>query len=347
MSIQTEAHTKVLSRVRALVERGERVPGEDVASLVRVTDTNALARIARIPRERRYGRSAFFTDAHVVEYRGESADEIAAGIGGSHVSILLRPEGPRIDPERLPEAARALAGRYDVALATSAARVDHVARTIGIAHVDVLRQLQTGAPVVVTGDDAELFDEALRSTLAPAAPSAETWLAVHRAAHDVGARSVASMRYLTSERPEAYAAHLDAIRTLQDETGGFVSFVPLPAHDYAIEASYLAAPTAHQSLRAIAIARIALDNIEHIAAAPALVTDEVAYVALSYGADTIDTTIAPKGRSFELPVIGEAASMAPRFDRDVVVSRIVEARFAPVALDAAMMIRSTEIVTER
>jgi aminodeoxyfutalosine synthase len=346
MSIQSPAQSKILSRVRALVERGERVPEADVAALFTVTDTAALARIARIPRERRFGRTAFYTDVATVGYSGQDAEAVAARIGASSASIALTPLGPRIHPERLPQAARELARRFDVVVVMDAGRIAHVAATIDIAHEDVLRQVETGAPVVVGPAGAAIFDESLRASVDPHAPGAETWLGVHRAAHGIGARTIASMTYLTHEQPAAYAAHLEALRSLQDETGGFAGFVAIPVHDRSIATSYLAVPSAHQSLRALAIARIALDNVEHIAAAPALITPEVAYVAMSYGADTVDTTIAAPGAGLELPVLGEE-SAAPMLDRELVESRLVEARFVPVPLDAAYQPRVPATVSER
>lgn len=349
MNNQNDAQTRILSRVRALVERGDRVPEEDIAALFTVTDTNALARIARIPRERRFGHTAFHTDVMRVEYRGEPAVEIVAHVGASASIIALAPVGQRVEPEALPAVARALSRAASVMIATTAERVDAAARAIGCSHADVLKQLRTGAPVYVTGEGAELFDEDLRTRLAPRAVAADIWLAVHGAAHAMGVRTIASMTYLTDEKPAAYASHLEAIRTLQDETGGFAGFVPTPVHNRHRESSYLATPTAHQSLRAVAIARIALDNIEHIGVAPALVGAEVAYVALSYGADTIDTTILPASvRLFEseethgdleLPVLGESSSDRA-LTSELVASRIVEARCVPVAVDPVMMPRA-------
>lgn len=357
MSKQNDAQTKILSRVRALVERGERVPAADIAALFTVTDTGALARIARIPRERRHGRTAYHTDVLRVEFRGEKPEEIVEHIGSTTSAVALAPVGARVHPEALPAAAQAVARRTDVVIATTAERVETAARAIGCSHADVLRQLRSGAPVIVTGEGAEVFDEGTRSRFASRAVATGTWLAVHRAAHALGMPTMASMTYLTRERPEAFAAHLDAIRQLQDETGGFVCFVPVPVHNRHRDASYLATPTAHQSLRAAAIARIALDNVEHIAIAPALVGAEVAYVALSYGADTIDTTVLPASVrlveregpvGLDLPVVEgppTAAAPAPPAS-ELIASRIVEARFVPVAVSATMTARGRSASNE-
>lgn len=350
MSIVTDDQTKILSRVRALVERGERVPTVDVAALFAVTDTTALARIARIPRERRHGRSAYFTDVARVEYTGQPVETILASIGETASAIALEPIGS-VDPEGLAAAAGTIARTHEVALAMTPARIERAARTIGITHADVLGNLLASAPTVVTADGAELFDDAFRARLAPQAITTDAWVAAHRAAHALGIRSAAAMTYLTQEAPGAYAAHLDRLRSLQDETGGFAQFVPLPVHNRHREPSYLASPSAHQSLRMIAIARIALDNFEHIGAPAALVTPEVAVIALGYGADLVDT-LAHAGsvglregappESVELPVVGEAG--APRgVDGAHIASRLVEARFVPTAIGATLAPRTVRV----
>lgn len=307
MSNQADAQSRILARVRALVERGERVPAADIAALFTVADTNALARIARVPRERRFGRAAFYTDASGSDYRAETAESI-----------------------------------------------DAAAQLTGGSYADVIAHMRSTGRIYVSGEGAELFDESLRARLAPRAVAADTWLAVHRAAHEAGIRSIATMTYLTAEHPEAYAAHLEAIRLLQDETGGFAAFVPLPVHNRHHEASYRATPTAHQSLRAVAIARIALDNVEHIGVAPALVGAEVAYIAMSYGADVVDTTITPASVrmlesdaqvGFDLPVLDQSAPSAAA-ETELVASRLIEARFVPTAVDLTMTPRMDAITRE-
>jgi hypothetical protein len=356
MSFSSEGQTRLLSRVRAAVERGERVAETDIAALFEVTDTNALAGIARIPRDRRFGRSAYHTDVVRVEYGGESAEELAARIGETTSQVALVPVGPAIRPLALREAAQALARTYDVVILTNAARVDRAARTLGVEHLHVLHQLRTGAPVVVAPDGAELFDGAIRARWAGSAVAADTWLSVHRAAHELGIPTIAAMTYLTEEAPAAYAAHLETLRTMQDATSGFTGFVAMATHNRDRDASYRAVPSAHQSLRALAIARIALDTIEHIAVAPALVTAEVAYISLSYGVDTIDTTVTSSSvglvessgaRALELPVVDAAAASgsasATRFERELVESRLVEARYVPVRLDAALRERTERV----
>jgi|GEM_PF-3225635 len=344
---------KLMHRVRSFVERGERIGESDTRDLFEVKDLVAIARLARIPRERRFGRDAFYHAAHLADYRGEHPEfflselQTEATADAAELAIRCRympGDTLEIWRERLREFSRG--ARPAVAL-LSAGSIVGLAEAEGVSHEAVIGALLERGSIRITGEDAEIFDPELRASHAPGAISTSQWLAVHRAAHRLGLKTHASMAYGTVDHPAAYAAHLHAIRNLQDETGGFIAFVPMAMHNHGVDAFYLAAPTAAQSMRTTAIARAVLDNIQHIAAVPSLVTLEIAIVILSYGADTIDSTVMTEDvRSSELralggsigslPIIDESApAPAPKIDLAKVRSRIEEARWNPVAVDAS------------
>src|SRR5690606_11830353 len=129
---------------------------------------------------------------------------------------------------------------------------------------------------LVTGEEAELFDRDFRFNHAAGVISPQEWLAVHRTAHGLGLKTVAAMTYSTVDRTDEYASHAEALRALQDETGGFAAFAPMAVHNRGVKEFYLAAPTAAQTMRAIAVSRLYFDNIPHILAIPSLVTLEIA-----------------------------------------------------------------------
>jgi aminodeoxyfutalosine synthase len=340
---------KIIHRVRSLVERGERISADECRGLFEVKDLIALAKLARVPQERRFGRRAFYRDAYVADYRGEHPEffisEIETAAPADTAEIIVRcrwngAEGLALWKERL---AGLAAGRLPIVAAISAGFIARLASLEGMPTRDILVALRNAAPILVIGEEAELFDAAYRTAHAPSVISSEEWLAVHRAAHALGMKSVAAMTYSTIDHPEAYAEHLAAIRALQDETGGFIAFVPMALHNHGVAEFYLAAPTAAQTLRATAIARVFLDNIPHILASPALVTLEIALVALSYGADMIDTSITvddvhaeekPAGMVTSLPIVDEVISSAALGAAPSKVrSRIEEARWTAVAVD--------------
>ena len=121
---------------------------------------------------------------------------------------------------------------------------------------------------------------------------AEQWLRVHREWHELGGKSNATMLYGHIEKPEHRLDHLLKLRALQDETGGFQTFIPLAFHP---ENNTLGAnrpkPSGLMSLRQMAIARLMLDNFPHVKAYWQMLTINVAQVAQSYGADDIDGTV--------------------------------------------------------
>ena len=347
---------KLMHRVRSLVERGERIGGSDCRDLFEMKDLIAIARLARIPRERRFGRDAFYHAAQVADYRGEHPEffisEMETGAPAEAVELAIRchvapGETPEVWRERLREFSRA--SRRVVALfpAASIARLG----ASGASYREVLGILGESCPIRITGEGGELFDPALRASHAPSAIGSREWLAVHAAAHGLGMKTQASMAYGTVDHPEAYASHLEAIRSLQEETGGFDAFVPMAMLNHGVSEFYLAAPTAAQSLRTTAIARVFLDNIPHIVAVPSLITLEIAVVALSYGADVIDTSIATSDVGSAEPLAGTApasGTVAPlpvldEIPAPAVVgtplgkvrSRLEEARWSPIAVDAS------------
>lgn len=167
------------------------------------------------------------------------------------------------------------------------------------------------------------------------------------AAHSLNPDTTALVEYGPVDDPQGFAGALDAIRTRQDKSADLLCAVPAATRDPLAE-DYCQLPTAAQSLRAIAIARIALDNVEHIAVAPALVTAEVAYVALGYGADTIYPAITRAGVNpergtdtatvnpfVELKIVDLAPEDEPVHALDAIHGRLTEARWTPAPVNAS------------
>ena len=352
--MQSDHQTKLINRVRARLERGERISTEDCRDLFGVRDLTSLARLARIPRERKFGRRAFFRALDPVSYADASSGSavMREGAVGLAVGCASEDEPLQVWEERFRALARSATPAVPFISAGFVARLaERESTPVG----KVLSTLRAASPFFLNGNEAELFDPALRSASAPRAMGAQEWLAVHRAAHILGIGSGASMVYTVEDHPEAYAAHLDAIRSLQDETGGFLQFVPMAVHNMNVREFYLSSPTASQTFRAVAIARIFLDNIAHIAVPPALVTAEIAYVALSYGADTIDPTISvgdplfserPATGGTELTVMTPTPARPPLPTVKGIRERIDEARWNGVPLYAFFEQRATAEIAD-
>lgn len=161
----------------------------------------------------------------------------------------------------------------------------------GIPVADVLAQLRAAGMDSLPGGGAEIFAERVRRKLCADKCSAAEWLDVHRAAHRMGLRSNCTMLYGHVETVEERVDHLLRLRSLQDETGGFQTFVPLAFHPDGNALRRLPAPTATEDLRAFAVSRLLLHNVPHVKAYWVMLGIKTAQTAQWFGADDIDGTI--------------------------------------------------------
>jgi len=143
----------------------------------------------------------------------------------------------------------------------------------------------------LTGGGAEIFRKEVRSAIAKGKESAEEYLDVHRTWHKLGGRSTCTMLFGHVESLADRVDHLRQLRALQDETRGFVGFVPLPYQPENNNIPVKTPPTGFDALRTIAVSRIYLDNFDHITAYWVGLGLKLAQVALSYGADDLHGTI--------------------------------------------------------
>ena len=131
----------------------------------------------------------------------------------------------------------------------------------------------------------------VRKIIADRKVPAETWLDVHRQAHGKGMRTNATLLFGHFETPEEQVDHLTQLRALQDETGGFQAFIPLPFLPGNTEFAYLPGPTREEKLRTIAVARLVLDNFPHLKGHWVMLGEEITAEALSYGLDDLSGTL--------------------------------------------------------
>ena len=155
----------------------------------------------------------------------------------------------------------------------------------------ILVELKAAGLDSLTGGGAEIFRKEVRSAIAKGKESAEEYLDVHRTWHKLGGRSTCTMLYGHVESLADRVDHLRQLRILQDETHGYVGFVPLPYQPEDNDIPVKTPPTGFDSLRTIAVSRIYLDNFDHITAYWVGMGLKLAQVALSYGADDLHGTI--------------------------------------------------------
>ena len=141
------------------------------------------------------------------------------------------------------------------------------------------------------GGGAEIFHPEVREEICGAKASTETWLNVHRTAHQLGLHSNATMLYGHIDKSKHRIDHMIRLRELQDETGGFQTFIPLAFHPDNSRMDEIPKPSGVMDLKTMAISRLMLDNFPHIKAYWIMLGIKTAQVALSFGADDLDGTV--------------------------------------------------------
>ena len=180
---------------------------------------------------------------------------------------------------------------YVAVKAYTAVEIFYMIRNEGVSIVEGLRRLKEAGMECIPGGGAEIFDEELRRKICPEKCSAEEWLAVHRAAHNMGISTNCTMLYGHIESLEQRIDHLERLRQLQDEAPGFDAFIPLKYHSRGNRLSEAGECSVEEDLRMIAISRLFLDNIPHIKAYWVSYGKATTEMALAFGADDIDGTI--------------------------------------------------------
>jgi len=180
--------------------------------------------------------------------------------------------------------------------ALTAVEIAHLARIEKISIEDVLLRLRAAGLDSIPGGGAEVFSAGVRSTIAARKLAAEEWLQVHRTAHRLGIPSNCTMLYGHVETYADRVDHLLMLRELQDETGGFLTYIPLAYHPDNNELGARlgrqgTATTGFDDLKNLAIGRLFLDNIPHIKTHWVMNTPKVSQIALHFGVDDLEGTV--------------------------------------------------------
>lgn len=199
----------------------------------------------------------------------------------------------------------------------------------------VMEQLIEAGLGSMPGGGAEIFDPEVRTQLCEHKADGSVWFDVHRTAHELGLRSNATMLYGHIEKAKHRVDHMLQLRQLQDETGGFQTFIPLAFHPENTELENLAKPNGLFDLRMIALGRLMMDNFDHVKAYWIMLGEQTAQMALGYGADDIDGTVVheliyhdagaetPEGKTVEqLHQLIREAGREP-VERDTIYRRVI------------------------
>ncbi|MFA5863672.1 MAG: CofH family radical SAM protein [Phycisphaerae bacterium] len=171
--------------------------------------------------------------------------------------------------------------------AFTAVEINHLCNISGMDTVKVLEILIEAGLDSLPGGGAEIFSARVRHELFPNKIPGERWLDIHRTAHELGIKTTATMLFGHLETLSERVEHLLMLRDLQDKTGGFVAFVPLPVVGY----GKLKEVDGLDAIRTLAMSRLVLDNFEHIKVFWPIWGQKLSQLALSYGADDFDGTV--------------------------------------------------------
>jgi aminodeoxyfutalosine synthase len=180
--------------------------------------------------------------------------------------------------------------------ALTAVEIAHLARIEKTSEREVLVAMKEAGLTSLPGGGAEVFSTAVRATIAERKLTGEEWLRVHRVAHELGIPTNCTMLYGHVETADDRIEHLSALRGLQDETGGFLTYIPLAYHPENNELGEElgrvgSATTGFEDLKNIAIGRLFLDNIPHVKTHWPMVTPFLSQIALAFGCDDVEGTV--------------------------------------------------------
>ena len=302
------------------VESGERLSFDDTLTMYRSSDILSIGYMANLVRERMHGDVTYFnvnrhinpTDVCVASCRlcafGKrvkdptaytmSLEQVweIAGKGYAEAVTEFHIVGGLHPELTLDWFCKMLAGlkeRYPgVHLkAFTMVEVAYLAKRTKISIRETLERLKAAGVDSLPGGGAEIFSERVRRIICDHKIDGDEWLDTARTAHQIGLKSNCTMLYGHLETAEDRADHLLRLRTLQDETGGFVTFIPLAFHPQNTVLSHLPKTTGFDDLKQIAISRLVLDNIPHIKAYWIMMTPGIAQIAQRFGANDIDGTV--------------------------------------------------------
>ncbi|GAQ94173.1 aminodeoxyfutalosine synthase [Thermodesulfovibrio aggregans] len=174
--------------------------------------------------------------------------------------------------------------------AFTAVEIDYFARKSGLTVEQTLIKLKEAGLDLMPGGGAEIFNSHVRAKICPEKISGERWLEIIKTAHELGIKTNATMLYGHVESYEHRVDHLMKLRELQDQTGGFLAFIPLSyqPENNEIKVPY---PSGIDDLKTIAVSRLVLDNIPHIKAYWIMLGEKLAQLSLLFGADCLEGTV--------------------------------------------------------
>jgi aminodeoxyfutalosine synthase len=320
----TLSQQSALDEIREKVEASERLDFEDGLTLMESDDLLQLGDLADTARRRRGGgEEVYFVQnlylnqtnvcrvkckfcafavtqkqAEAYTYSPEELVEDALRqreLTGFTEIHMVGGESPHVDFGYYVDIVRKLhEAMPDVHLKCfTASEIHHMTKLSGLTHEEVLAELRAVGLGSLPGGGAEVFAERVRRLVAPGKEHPDFWFHTHRTAHGLGIPTHCTMLYGHVETYEERVDHLLRLRALQDETGGFLAFIPLAFHpeNTVFERRGWKHTSGSDDLKMMAVSRLLLDNVAHVKAYWIMMGMPLAAVALHFGADDVQGTV--------------------------------------------------------
>jgi len=227
---------------------------------------------------------------HTIDEMKQQAKKAEAlGVREFHITGSLNPDLPFTYYEEMFQALKVVAPTATIK-AFTAVEIDFFAKKYRMTIDEVYERLMAAGLDCMPGGGAEILVDRVRDVVCKGKMSSQRWLDVHEAAHLKGIPTNATMLYGHVETIEERVDHMLKLREVQDRTGKFLAFVPLSFHADNTEFSKIKSTTGFDDLKVYAVARLLLDNIDHIKLLWTYVGTKMIQVALDYGVDDVGST---------------------------------------------------------
>ena len=212
----------------------------------------------------------------------------------------------------------------------TAVELDYMFRKAKLTREQGMQQLKDAGLQSLPGGGAEIFDEAIRQEICADKVDGQGWLDIHKTAHKLGMHSNATMLYGHIESYRHRVDHMEQLRTLQDETGGFNCFIPLKFRNMDNDMSHVPEVTMVEDMRLYAIARLYMDNFRNLKAYWPMLGRESAQMTLQFGVNDLDGTIDDTTKIYSM---AGSEEQSPSMTTEELCDLIVAAGKTPVERD--------------
>lgn len=320
MAVILNSPEKKMQEIKEKVHAGERLSMEDGLFLYKSDDLLSLGQMANEVNLRKNGKKVYFIE-NMTLYFTNVCEATCAFCGfkrnpGDEGAFTYTPEevisyaeqhyhpgvrefhitgghNPTVPFDYYVEAIRALKNHFPSVTikAYTGAEIDFFSRLSGLSVEEVLSTLKEAGLGTLTGGGAEILSERYRKKMSVNKATTEQWLNVHRTAHKLGIKTHATMLYGSIETLEERLQHMIYLRELQDETGGFMVFIPLAVQPKSKNAGIKRRTSAFEDMKTIAISRLMVDNFPHIKAYFINIGTQLTQMALTFGASDVHGTM--------------------------------------------------------